>query len=383
MGLAPTGKRRLCTAHTQLGHWTSSAFDPDGAPFTLAAGSEAVIVWKFREAFFQWGHMRRREFIAALGSAAAWPLLAHAQQDRVRRIGVLMPYTKDDPEDQQRVAAFQEGLKRSGWIEGRNIQSEYRWYAGDADRARSSARELVGLNLDLILVGAAPGLVALRREARAVPLVFVAVTDPVGLGLVESLARPGGNATGFTFFEFSVGTKLLESLQQIAPQVRRIAIMYSPNSPVQNQYLKPIDAIGPSIATTLIKKPVRDASEIEAAIEAIGREPNGGLMVLPEPLFPVHRKFIIELAARHQLPAVYPFRAFAVDGGLMSYSVDVPDLYRRAAAYVDRILKGSAIADMPVQQPTRYELVINLKTAKALGLEVPSTLLARAEEVIE
>ena len=383
MGFAPTGKRRLCTAHTQLGHWTSSAFDPDGAPFTLAAGSEAVIVWKFREAFFQWGHMRRREFIAALGSAAAWPLLAHAQQDRVRRIGVLMPYTKDDPEDQQRVAAFQEGLKRSGWIEGRNIQSEYRWYAGDADRARSSARELVGLNLDLILVGAAPGLVALRREARAVPLVFVAVTDPVGLGLVESLARPGGNATGFTFFEFSVGTKLLESLQQIAPQVRRIAIMYSPNSPVQNQYLKPIDAIGPSIATTLIKKPVRDASEIEAAIEAIGREPNGGLMVLPEPLFPVHRKFIIELAARHQLPAVYPFRAFAVDGGLMSYSVDVPDLYRRAAAYVDRILKGSAIADMPVQQPTRYELVINLKTAKALGLEVPSTLLARAEEVIE
>ena len=235
--------------------------------------------------------MRRREFIAALGSAAAWPLLAHAQQDRVRRIGVLMPYTKDDPEDQQRVAAFQEGLKRSGWIEGRNIQSEYRWYAGDADRARSSARELVGLNPDLILVGAAPGLVALRREARAVPLVFVAVTDPVGLGLVESLARPGGNATGFTFFEFSVGTKLLESLQQIAPQVRRIAIMYSPNSPVQNQYLKPIDAIGPSMATTLIKKPVRDASEIEAAIEAIGREPNGGLMVLPEPLFPVHRKY--------------------------------------------------------------------------------------------
>ena len=213
--------------------------------------------------------MRRREFIAALGSAAAWPLLAYAQQDRVRRIGVLMPYTKDDPEDQQRVAAFQEGLKRSGWIEGRNIQSEYRWYAGDADRARSSARELVGLNPDLILVGAAPGLVALRREARAVPLVFVAVTDPVGLGLVESLARPGGNATGFTFFEFSVGTKLLESLQQIAPQVRRIAIMYSPNSPVQNQYLKLIDAIGPSIAMTLIRKPVRDASEIEAAIEAV------------------------------------------------------------------------------------------------------------------
>ena len=327
--------------------------------------------------------MRRREFIAALGSAAWWPLLAHAQQDRVRRIGVLMPYTKDDPEDQQRVAAFQEGLKRSGWIEGRNIQSEYRWYAGDADRARSSARELVGLNLDLILVGAAPGLVALRREARAVPLVFVAVTDPVGLGLVESLARPGGNATGFTFFEFSVGTKLLESLQQIAPQVRRIAIMYSPNSPVQNQYLKPIDAIGPSMATTLIKKPVRDAAEIEAAIEAIGREPDGGLMVLPEPFFPVHRKLIVELAARYNLPTIYPFRSFTADGGLMSYSVDVVDLYRRAAGYVDRILKGSPVADMPVQQPTKYELVINLKTARALGLEVPPSLLARADEVIE
>jgi putative tryptophan/tyrosine transport system substrate-binding protein len=329
--------------------------------------------------------MHRRQFIAAVGGAAALPLTAYAQQpsDHARRIGVLMPYTRDNPEDQQRVAAFQEGLKRLGWIEGRNIRSEYRWYAGDSDRARSSAKELVDLKPDLILVGASPGLVALRHETRSLPIVFVAVTDPVGLGLVESLARPGGNATGFTFFEFSVGTKLLESLQQIAPRVRRIALMYSPNSPVHDRFLGPIDAIGPSTAVTLLKMPVRDAAEIEIAIEAFGREPDSGLMVLPEPLFPVHQKLIVELAARYKLPTVYPFRLFTVDGGLMSYSVDVVDLYGRAAGYVDRILKGSVAAEMPVQQPTKYELVINLKTAKALGLEVPSTLLARADEVIE
>jgi putative ABC transport system substrate-binding protein len=330
--------------------------------------------------------MRRREFVRLIGGAvAAWPRLTYAQQpsDRVRRIGVLMSYTKDDPEDQQRVAAFQEGLKQSGWIEGHNIQSEYRWYAGNTDRARSAAKELVELKPDVILVVGTPGLIALRQETRSVPLVFVAVTDPIGLGLVESLARPGGNATGFTFFEFSVGTKLLEALQQIAPRVRRIALMYTPNSPVYSQYLGPIDAIGPSTAMTLIRMPVRDASEIEAAIETVGREPNGGLMVLPEPFFPVHRKLIVGLAARYNLPTIYPFRLFVVDGGLMSYSIDVVDLCRRAAGYVDRILKGSFVADMPVQQPTKYELVINLKTAKALGLEVPPTLLARADEVIE
>jgi putative ABC transport system substrate-binding protein len=329
--------------------------------------------------------MKRREFITLIGGAAvASPLAARAQQpDRVRRIGVLMAYTKDDPEDQQRVAAFQEGLKQSGWIEGRNIQTDYRWYAGDVDRARSAAKEIVGLKPDVILVGASTGLVALRQETHSIPLVFVAVTDPVGLGLVESLARPGGNATGFTFFEFSVGTKLLEALQQIAPRIRRIALMYTPNSLVYSQYLAPIDAIAPSTAMKLIKTPVRDALEIEAAIEAFGREADGGLMVLPEPFFPVHRKLIVELAARYNLPTIYPFRVFTADGGLVSYSIDVVDLYRRAAGYVDRILKGSLVADMPVQQPTKYELVINLKTAKALGLEVSPSLLARADEVIE
>jgi len=330
--------------------------------------------------------MRRREFVTLMGGTlAAWPRMTFAQQpsDRMRRIGALMAYTKDDPEDQQRVAAFQDALKQSGWIEGRNIQSEYRWYAGNPDRARSAAKELVGLKPDLILIGASAGLVALTQETRSVPLIFVAVTDPVGLGLVESLARPGGNATGFTFFEFSVGTKLLESLRQIAPQVKRIALMYTPDSPVHGQYLSVIDAIAPSTASTLIKTPVRNAAEIEAAIEAIAREPNGGLMVLPEPFFPVHRKLIVGLAARYNLPTIYPFRSFTDDGGLMSYSVDVIDLYKRAGGYADRLLRGGVAAEMPVQQPTRYELVINLKTAKALGLEVPASLLARADEVIE
>ena len=311
-------------------------------------------------------------------------MAARAQQpDRARRIGILMPYTLDNPADQQRAAALQEGLKKLGWIEGQNIQSEYRWYAGDPDRAQSSARELVGLKPDVILVGASQGLVALRQQTRSVPLVFVAVTDPVGLGLVDNLARPGGNATGFTFFEFSVGTKLLETLNQIVPRVKRIALMYSPTSPVHDQYLAPIDAMAPSPAVTLIKTPVRDAAEIQAAIEAMGREPDGALMVLPEPLFPVHQNLLVELTARHKLPTIYPFRQFTDGGGLISYSIDVVDLYGRAAGYVDRILRGSVPAELPVQQPTKYELVINLKTAKALGLEVPSKLLARADEVIE
>jgi ABC-type uncharacterized transport system substrate-binding protein len=329
--------------------------------------------------------MKRREFITLVSVAAAWPIAVRGQQraDRVRRIGVLMPYTKDNPEDQQRVAALQDGLQKLGWIEGRTLRSEFRWYAGDAERARVAAKELVDLKPEVILVGAAPGLVALRRETRTVPLVFVAVTDPVGLGLVESLARPGGNATGFSFFEFSVGTKLLESLVQIAPRLRRIAIIHSVNSPVYQRYLEPIDAIAPTIGRVLSKTPVRDVGDIESAIAAMAGEPDSGIVILPEPLFPVHSKQIVAIVARHGLPAVYPFRLFAEDGGLMSYSVDVADLFLRAASYVDGILRGGAAAEMPVQQPTRYELVINLKTAKALGIEVPANLLARADAVIE
>jgi putative ABC transport system substrate-binding protein len=329
--------------------------------------------------------MKRREFITLVSVAAAWPIAVRGQQraDRVRRIGVLMPYTKDNPEDQQRVAALQDGLQKLGWIEGRTLRSEFRWYAGDAERARVAAKELVDLKPEVILVGAAPGLVALRRETRTVPLVFVAVTDPVGLGLVESLARPGGNATGFSFFEFSVGTKLLESLVQIAPRLRRIAIIHSVNSPVYQRYLEPIDAIAPTIGRVLSKTPVRDVGDIESAIAAMAGEPDSGIVILPEPLFPVHSKQIVAIVARHGLPAVYPFRLFAEDGGLMSYSVDVADLFLRAASYVDGILRGGVTAEMPVQQPTRYELVINLKTAKALGIDVPANLLARADAVIE
>jgi putative ABC transport system substrate-binding protein len=295
--------------------------------------------------------MKRRGFMTLLGGAvAAWPRRAYAQQppDRVRRVGVLMAYTEDNPEDQARVAAIKKAFRQSGWIEGRNLQSEYRWYAGTTERARSAAKELVALKPDVILVGATISLVALRQETRSIPLVFAAVTDPIGLGLVESLARPGGNATGFTFFEFSVGTKLLEALEQIAPRARRIALMYTPTSPVYPQYLAAIDAIVPSATTALIKMPVTNAAEIEAAVEAVGREPDGALLVLPEPFFPVHQKLIVELAARHHLPTIYPFRSFTDEGGLMSYSIDVPDLYRRAAGYVDRILKGETVADMPI-----------------------------------
>jgi putative ABC transport system substrate-binding protein len=329
--------------------------------------------------------MRRREFITLVSVAAAWPITVRGQQraDRARQIGVLMPYTKDNPEDQQRVAALQDGLQKLGWIEGRTLRSEFRWYAGDAERARVAAKELLDLKPDVILVGAAPGLVALRRETRTVPLVFVAVTDPVGLGLVESFARPGGNATGFSFFEFSVITKLLETLLQIAPRLRRIAIIYSVNSPAYQRYFEPIDAMAPTIGRVLVKTPVRDVGDIESAIAAMAGEPDSGIVILPEPLFPVYSKQIVAIAARHGLPAIYPFRLFAEDGGLMSYSVDVADLFHRAASYVDRILRGAAAAEMPVQQPTRYELVINLKTAKALGIDVPANLLARADAVIE
>jgi putative ABC transport system substrate-binding protein len=329
--------------------------------------------------------MRRRQFVGLLGGAALWPRAARAQQatDRVRRIGVLMPYTKDNPEDQQRVAALQDGLNKLGWIEGRTIRSEFRWYAGNAERAKVAAKELLELNPEVVLVGAAPGLVTLRRETNTVPLVFVAVTDPVSLGQVESLARPGGNATGFTYFEFSVGTKLLEALVQIAPGLRRIGILYSLNSPTYQRYLDPMDASAPTIGKPLIKMPVREVGEIEAAIASVAREADSGLIVVPEPLFPVHSKHIVDLAARYKLPAIYPFRLFAEAGGLISYSVDAVDLYRRAAGYVDRLLKGGIAAEMPVQQPTKFELVINLKTAKALGLDVPANLLARADEVIE
>jgi putative ABC transport system substrate-binding protein len=333
--------------------------------------------------------MKRRRFITLLGGAAAaplvlWPLAAPAQQaGGMRRIGVLMPYTQDDPEDRARVAALQDGLKQLGWIEGRNIRAEYRWYAGDAERARVLAKELVDLQPDLLVAGATPGAVALRQETRTIPIVFVPVTDPVGQGLVEGLARPGGNATGLSLFEFSVGTKLLEALNQIAPAVTRVAIVYNPETAVFASYLQSIGAAAAAFHVQTIPAPVRGAADIEAALATLARAPGGGLLCLPDTFLNVHRELIVALAARNKLPAVYAFRFFAVDGGLMSYGVDVADLYRRAGSYIDRILKGGKPAEMPVQSPDKYELVINLKTAKALDLTVPQTLLYRADEVIE
>jgi putative ABC transport system substrate-binding protein len=328
--------------------------------------------------------IRRREFIRLLGGAAALPLGARAQQaGGMRRVGVLMPFTQDDPEDQARVSALQGGLKQLGWVDGQNLRTEYRWYAGDADRARVLAKELVDLQPELILAGATPAALALRQETRTIPIVFVGGADPVSLGLAEGLARPGGNATGLSVFEFSVGTKLLEALNQMAPRVARVAVFYNPETAVFGPYLESIGAAAATFRLQLIPAPVRGAGEIEAAIAALGREPGGGLLCLPDIFLNVHRELIVALAARNKLPAVYAFRFFAVGGGLMSYGVDVADLYRRAASYIDRILKGGKPAEMPVQSPDKYELVINLKTAQALGLTVPQTLLYRADEVIE
>jgi putative ABC transport system substrate-binding protein len=330
--------------------------------------------------------MKRRAFITLLGGAAvAWPFAARAQQPRsgAARIGMLLPLTRDDPEDQQRRTALQQGLQHLGWSEGHNILIEYRWFAGEPSLAQAMAKELVDLLPDLIVTGSTPGLAAVGRETRTIPTVFVAVSDPVGQGFVASLARPGGNATGFSFFEFPAIGKVLETLKQIAPDVVRIALLFNPDTRSYIPFLHSLDAIGPSFGGQLIKAPVRNADEIEAVMATIAREPGGALMFLPDPFANVHRALIVGLAARHRLPAAYTQRLFATAGGLLSYGVDVTDLYRRAASYVDRILKGTKPADLPVQQPTKFELVINLKTAKVLGLEVPPTLLARADEVIE
>jgi putative ABC transport system substrate-binding protein len=333
----------------------------------------------------QFDQLKRREFISLLGGAAVWSFTARAQQPRssTARIGVLLPLTRDDPEDQRRRAALQQGLQQWGWTEGHNILIDYRWFAGEPSRAEVMAKVLVDLQPDLIITGSTPGLVALGRETRTVPTVFVAVSDPVGQGFVTSLARPGGNATGFSFFEFPVIGKLLETLKQIAPDVVRVGLLFNPDTRSYIPFLHSLDAIGPSLGVQPIKAPVRNAGEIEAAMATIAHEPGGALMVLPDPFANVHRALIVGLAARHRLPAAYTQRLFATAGGLLSYGVDVTDLYRRAASYVDRILKGAKPADLPVQQPTKFELVINLKAAKALGLDVPPMLLARADEVIE
>jgi ABC-type uncharacterized transport system substrate-binding protein len=331
--------------------------------------------------------VRRREFITLLGGAAVgWPLAARAQQsDRVRRIGVLMSFAANDPEAQLRVAAFEKGMRDLGWAEGRNLQTEYRWAPGDdADLLRSHARELLGSAPELILANSTPVTLALQEQGHAVPIVFVQVTDPVGQGLVASLARPGGNLTGFTSFEFSIGTKWLEMLKVIAPHITRVALVFNPKTaPFADLFWRPVEAAASSFDVTAVSAAARDAAEMENVLDAFAREPDGGLMVLPDVSTVNHRDLIITIAARHRLPAIYPFRLFAASGGLVSYGTDVSDIFRRAASYVDRIFKGARPGELPVQGPTKFELVMNLRAAKMLGIAMPPLLLARADEVIE
>ena len=330
--------------------------------------------------------MRRREFITLFGVAAlAGPRAARAQQaDRVRRVGVLMSRAAGDPEEQARFAGFLQGLQKLGWTDGRNVRIDYRWAAADADRSRTYAAELVALAPDVILASGSTSVAALLQTTRTVPIVFVNVIDPVGAGYVARLARPGGNATGFTAFEYSLSGKWLELLKEIAPNLTRIAILRDPALAAGIGQFAAIQAMAPSsFGVELSPIDVRDGGEIERDVATFARESNGGLIVTGSSSAAVHRELIVMLAARHRLPAVYPFRYFITSGGLISYGPDPIDEFRRAAGYVDRILKGEKAADLPVQAPTTYELAINLKTAKALSLTLPPSLLARADEVIE
>ena len=328
--------------------------------------------------------MKRREFITMLGGAAAtWPLTAHAQQpERMRRIGAFAGI-EDDAEGQARFAAFVQGLRQLGWTDGRNVRIDYRWGGGNADNIRKHAAELASLAPDLILAAGAAVVGPLLQATRTVPIVFVVVPDPVGAGFVDSLARPGGNATGFITYEYSISAKWLELLKQIAPAVTRAAILRDPAISTGIGQFGAIQAVAQSLGMEVIPVNVRDAREIERAVAAFALSSNGGLIVTASALVVVHRDLIIALAARHKLPAVFYERNFVAAGGLVSYGPDYLDEFRRAAGYVDRILKGEKPADLPVQAPTKYKLVINLKTAKALGLTMPETFLLRADEVIE
>jgi putative ABC transport system substrate-binding protein len=330
-------------------------------------------------------NMKRREFISLLGSAAAWPLAARAQQaERMRRVGVLTAGTDaNDPDAQSRIAPFLQAMQQLGWADGRNLRMDYFWGGGQVEATRKHAVELAALAPDVILASGTAALGPLLQATRTVPIVFVNVSDPVGGGFVDSLSRPGGNATGFMQFEYSLSGKWLELLKQIAPSVTRAAVLRDAALTSGIGQFAVIQSVASSVGVEVSPVNVRDPREIERAIAAFSDSPNGGLVVTSSALTVRHRGLIIALAARHKLPAVYYRRLYVTDGGLTSYGYDIIDQYRRAAGYVDRILKGDKPADLPVQAPTKYELLINLKTAKALGLEIPGTLLARADEVIE
>jgi putative ABC transport system substrate-binding protein len=326
--------------------------------------------------------VRRREFITLLGGAAAWPLAAHAQSGPLRRVGVLQTTSADSPDGQARHAAFLQGLQQLGWNDGRNVRIETRWSA-DADRIRSYVAELVALAPDVILASGSATVGPLLQLTRSVPIVFTNVPDPVGAGFVNSLARPGGNATGFILVEYATSAKWLELLKQIAPSVTRAAVLRDAAITAGIGYFGAIQAVAPSLGVDVAPVNVRDASEIEREVATFARGSNGGLVVTGSALAGLHMDLIVSLAARHKLPAVYYQRVFVAAGGLISYGPNIVDQYRRAAGYVDRILKGEKPADLPVQAPIKYELILNLKTAKALGLDVPATVLTRADEVME
>jgi putative ABC transport system substrate-binding protein len=328
--------------------------------------------------------MKRREFITLLGGAAVWPMAAHAQRlERTRRIGWLDGTSGADPETLARLKAFRRELEALGWVEGRTVEIVARFDAIDPDRSRAHVAELIAMAPDVIVSANPPSISALMREAPSIPIVFPLMTDPIALGFAKSLAHPGGNVTGFTHFGESTATKWLELLREMAPGVIRVAILVDPRNANTDVYIGSINVAASSLRIPLTLARTSDDAEVERLIAAFALEPNGGLIVPPGPFGNVHRKTILKVAALHRLPAVYPWRYFVVDGGLMSYGPDVLDMHRRTASYVDRILRGANPADLPIQGPTKFEFVINLQTAKALGLEVPPSLLARADEVIE
>jgi len=328
--------------------------------------------------------VRRRDFVTLLGGAIAWPLSVRAQQgDRMRRIGVFMPGDENDPEQKRRLPAFTQALADLGWTDGRNVRMDIRWGRGDANRIRALAQELVDLQPDIMLANSTPTAAALQRETRTIPIVFVNVSDPVASGIVARLDRPSGNITGFAIFEASLGGKWIELLSEIAPGLKRAAIMFNPDTTTASTHMPSLETAARSLKVVPIIAPVHSDVEIETAIIALGREPGGGLVVLPDIFTNAHRAPIILAAARNNVPAVYNVSDSARDGGLLSYGVDPVDTFRRAASYVDRILCGAKPAELLVQLPTKFEMVVNLKTAKALGLTVPPSILLRADEVIE
>ena len=326
--------------------------------------------------------MRRRDFIAALGGVTAWPTVARTQAERVRRVGVLMGWSESEPQFRSWLTAFIHEMARMGWVLGRNVQIDERWTNNEVDRTGAFARELVQLQPDVILVGTTPATAAIYRETRSIPTIFTAVVDPVGSGFVSGLPRPGGNITGFSVIERSVGGKWVEIIKEAAPHIERIAAMYNPNSSPFSAYMGSFEDSAGALNLTSFVTPVHDDGEIEAAIDIIGRE-RAGLVIFSDGFMGAHRAAVIRAAMQNKVPSIFDVPFFARDGGLASYGPSYPDLFRRAANYVDRVLRGEKPADLPVQMPTKYDFVINLRTAKALGLEIPATLLVRADEVIE